>query len=46
MNDIVFFENQIVIMEALLCVSTVDNETKKKLREQIMFTQARIRALS
>jgi hypothetical protein len=45
MNEIVLLQNQLIIMEALLRLS--DNKYMiEKLREQIVFTEARIRALS
>ena len=46
MEIILILENQIIIMESLLCNPNNDNQTNKKLREQIIFTKAKIRALS
>ena len=46
MEIILILENQVVIMESLLCNPNNDNHTNKKLKEQIMFTKAKIRALS
>lgn len=46
MEIILILENQVAIMESLLCNPNNDNRTNKKLKEQIMFAKAKIRALS
>lgn len=46
MEIILILQNQLVIMESLLCNPNNDNQTNKKLREQIVFTKGRIRCLS
>lgn len=46
MNDIVILKNQIIIMKALMEIPNVYKDTLKELKEQIVFTEARIRALS
>jgi hypothetical protein len=43
--EVAILMNQIVIMKALYLQST-DDEIRKQLKEQIMFSEARIRALS
>jgi hypothetical protein len=43
--EILLLQNQIIIMEALLDL-TKDPNTKRLLNEQIVFTTARIKALS
>lgn len=45
-NDILILENQITIMEALLCVTTVDSYRLNQLKAQIILTRERIRELS
>jgi len=46
MKEIEILKNQVVIMTALLSLSDIQNDTIKKLEEQIMITKARIKALS
>jgi len=46
MEIILILENQVAIMESLLCNPNNDSQINKKLREQIIFTKGRIRALS
>lgn len=45
MDNIALLQNQLVIMKALLTV-VKSEEIIKELKEQIIFTEARIRALS
>lgn len=45
MNDITVLENQVLIMKALLSL-VGDKDLKEKLKDQIMFTKARISALT
>jgi len=46
MDEITILKNQVIMMQALMCINELPNQMIKQLREQILFTEARIRALS
>lgn len=46
MDELTILKNQVIMMQALMCINELPNQMIKQLREQILFTEARIRALS
>ena len=45
MNETIILQNQVLIMEALVCMGELPNAIRSMIREQIIFTNARIKAL-
>lgn len=46
MDELTILKNQVIMMQALMCINELPNQMIKQLREQILFTEVRIRALS
>jgi hypothetical protein len=46
MDELTILKNQVIMMQALMCINELPNQMIKQLREQILFTEARIRAFS
>lgn len=43
MDELTILKNQVIMMQALMCINELPNQMIKQLREQILFTEARIK---